>query len=62
MTTGNMSINAAEKEKNRFQSETKFIEQKYTSQRNLLEKQKSTDLERARMRHTATIKIIKNNA
>jgi len=61
MKTENKNTSAVEKEMNRFHNEMSFIEQKYKSQRNLIEKQKTADLERARLRHTSILTAVKNN-
>ena len=61
MKTENKNTRAVEKEMNRFHNEMRFIEQKYKSQRNLIEKQKTADLERARLRHTSILTAVKNN-
>ena len=61
MKTENKNTSAVEKEMNRFHNEMSFIEQKYKSQRNLIEKQKTADLERARLRHTSILMAVKNN-
>jgi hypothetical protein len=61
MKTENKNTSAVEKEMNRFHNEKRFIEQKYKSQRNLIEKQKTADLERARLRHTSILTAVKNN-
>ena len=42
MKTENKNPSAVEKEMNRFHNEMSFIEQKYKSQRNLIEKQKQS--------------------
>ena len=61
MKTENKNTSAVEKEMNRFHNEMRFIEQKYKSHRNLIEKQKTADLERARLRHTSILTAVKNN-
>ena len=58
MDKSSIKPSAKEKELKRFHSEMKFLDQRYQSEKDNLEKRKMRDTERARKKHSAFLRQI----
>ena len=58
MDKSSIKPSAKEKELKRFHSEMKFLDQRYQSEKDNLEKRKMRDTERARKKHAALLRQV----
>ncbi|MGY8788980.1 MAG: hypothetical protein ACKVKR_01515 [Pseudomonadales bacterium] len=59
MDKSSIKLSAKEKELKRFHSEMKFLDQRYQSEKDNLEKRKMRDTERAQKKHAALLRQLK---
>lgn len=58
MNKNSVKTSAKEKELKRFHSEMRFVDQRYQSEKDNLEKRKMRDTEAARKKHAALLRMI----